>query len=103
MSRTDAGKVGLVAATGFTAWVVLFNIKLAFELFVCAVVLDQVGSRCGPAGRGPPFSLLRVAILSPWPYNGKCPGTLGSLWSHPSEFLGQCVLLDRLFDECCEM
>jgi hypothetical protein len=44
MSRTDAGKVGLVAATGFTAWVVLFNIKLAFELFVCAVVLDQVGS-----------------------------------------------------------
>eukprot|EP00667_Euglena_gracilis_P001999 EG_transcript_1999 len=44
LSRTDTGKVALVSVTGITAWAILYNVKLAFELFVCAIVLDQIGS-----------------------------------------------------------
>ena len=45
LSRSDGGKATLAIGAGVTAWAVLFNVKLAFELFVTVIILDQIGSR----------------------------------------------------------
>jgi rhodanese-related sulfurtransferase len=44
LSRSDGGKATLAIGAGVTAWAVLFNVKLAFELFVTVIILDQIGS-----------------------------------------------------------